>query len=144
MQSKTRIKNSKKRWIGWVLQKSLAPEEPMPKHRCIRWLSEDPTPWCLMQVWVSLKLKWRSCEAPVEPTASRQASVHWAYYIPETMSSAQEPSLLHWLNRWCIRAKHQCNDVSRRERGQRLVEYCVWPVELTPCHRLNRSHTVLN
>ena len=47
MQSKTRRKNSKKRWIGRVLQKSVAPVEPMPKHRCIRWLSEDPTPWCL-------------------------------------------------------------------------------------------------
>ena len=30
-----------------TVKKSVAPVEPMPKHRCIRCLSEGPTPWCL-------------------------------------------------------------------------------------------------
>ena len=46
-----------------------------PPLRCIRWLSDDPMAWLLMQV----------CEAPVEPTDPRKASVHWAYYVLETM-----------------------------------------------------------
>ena len=25
--------------------RSVAPEEPTHEHRCIRWLSEEPTPW---------------------------------------------------------------------------------------------------
>ena len=25
--------------------RSVAPEEPTHKHRCIQWLSEEPTPW---------------------------------------------------------------------------------------------------
>src|SRR6185312_1108167 len=60
---------------------------------------------------------WRSSEdrseAPDEPTVSREASVHSTYYIPETMSSAQQPSLQHRLNRWCVGAKRRSNDVSK-------------------------------
>ena len=37
-------------------------------------------------------------KAPDEPTVSREASVHSMYYVPEMMSSAQEPRLLHRLN----------------------------------------------
>ena len=61
------------------VKKSVAPVEPMPKHRCIRCPG--------------------ACEAPVEPTASRQASVHWAYYVPEMMSSDQEKILQLRMNR---------------------------------------------
>ena len=28
-----------------VAIRSVAPEEPTHEHRCIRWLSEEPTPW---------------------------------------------------------------------------------------------------
>ena len=49
---------------------------------------------------------WRSSEerseAPDEPMVSRETSVHSMYYVPETMSSAQEPRLQHRLNRWSI------------------------------------------
>ena len=34
-----------------------------------------------------------------EPTGQKGASVHWAYYVPETMQVTQEPSLQHRLNR---------------------------------------------
>ena len=37
--------------------------------------------------------------APDEPTGQKGASVHWASYVPETMSRAQEKILQHRLNR---------------------------------------------
>ena len=37
--------------------------------------------------------------APDEPTDQKGASVHWAPYVPETMSRAQEKFLQHLLNR---------------------------------------------
>ena len=30
---------------GGSALRSVAPEEPTHEHRCIRWLSEEPTPW---------------------------------------------------------------------------------------------------
>ena len=54
--------------------------------------------------------------APVEPTVQERASVHWAYCVPEKMSSAQEKFLQHRFNRRCIGAYHQCNDVSAQEK----------------------------
>ena len=51
-------------------------------------------------------------EGPVEPTGQKGASVHWASYVPETMSSAQEKFLQHRFNRRGIGAYHRCNDVS--------------------------------
>ena len=68
------------------------------------------------------------CEAPVEPTGSQQASVHWAYNVPETMPSDQKKILQHRMNRWCIGTKRRCNDVSRREQRQHIVECCEWQV----------------
>ena len=43
----------------WKLFGSGAPEEPMPKHRCIRRLSEEPTPWCLVQNRIEAKSGYR-------------------------------------------------------------------------------------
>ena len=99
MQSKTRRKNSKKRRIGRVLQKSEAPEEPMPKHWCIQWLSEDPTPYASVQFGVPTDPSKEISVALVEPTRPSQASVQSTYYCPEMMSRAQEPRLQHRLNR---------------------------------------------
>ena len=45
---------------------------------------------------------------PVEPTVQNRASVHWASFIPETMSSAQEKFLQHRLNRRSKKG-HRCN-----------------------------------
>ena len=61
------------------------------KHRCIRWLSD-------------------------EPTGQKGASVHWASYVPETMSRAQEKFLQHRFNRRSIGVYHWCNDVSVQEK----------------------------
>ena len=59
--------------------------------RKIRWL------------WHKHVRLWRSSEerseAPVEPTVLREASVHSTYYVSETLSSVQQPSLQHRLNR---------------------------------------------
>ena len=54
--------------------------------------------------------------APDEPTGQKGASVHWASYVPETMSSAQEKFLQHRFNQRCIGVWHQCNDVSAQEK----------------------------
>ena len=54
--------------------------------------------------------------APDEPTGQKGASVHWASYVPETMSSAQEKFLQHRLNRRCIGVLRRCNDVSAQEK----------------------------
>ena len=40
------------------------------------------------------------------------ASVHSPGHCPESMSSDWEPGLQHRLNRWRIRAKRRCNDIS--------------------------------
>ena len=79
-------KNTK---IGRVLQKPIAPEEPMPKHRCIRWLSEEPTPWLwckterLQLLWVTgltdalciglTDGPWSRCSCVRKPTATSVA-----------------------------------------------------------------------
>ena len=54
--------------------------------------------------------------APDEPTGQKGASVHWASYVPEMMSSAQEKFLQHRLNRRCIGVLRRCNDVSAQEK----------------------------
>ena len=38
-------KRSKARRAAPTALRSVAPEEPTHEHRCIRWLSEEPTPW---------------------------------------------------------------------------------------------------
>ena len=42
-------------------------------------------------LWCKTERLWRSSEerseAPVEPTVSREASVHSMYYVPKTLSS---------------------------------------------------------
>src|SRR6185436_18206001 len=54
--------------------------------------------------------------APDEPAGQKGASVHWASYVPETMSRAQEKFLQHRFNRWCIGVLRRCNDVSAQEK----------------------------
>ena len=54
--------------------------------------------------------------APDEPTGQKGASVHWASYVPETMSNAQEKFFQHRLNRRCIGVLRRCNDVSNQEK----------------------------
>jgi hypothetical protein len=54
--------------------------------------------------------------APDEPTGQKGASVHWASYVPETISRAQEKILQHRFNRWCIGVLRRCNDVSAQEK----------------------------
>src|SRR6185437_7639817 len=66
-------------------------------------------------------------EAPDEPTMSREASVHSTYYVPDTLSSVQQPSLQHRLNRWCVGARRRCSDVSKSNGYLRIK-----------CHRKNR------
>ena len=46
----------------------------------------------------------------------KEAPVHWASYVPETMSSAQEKFPQHRLNRRCIGVLRRCNDVSAQEK----------------------------
>ena len=46
----------------------------------------------------------------------KEASVHWASYVPETMSRAQEKFLQHRFNRRCIGVLRRCNDVSAQEK----------------------------
>ena len=59
-------------------------------------------------LWCKTERLWRSSEerseAPVEPTMSSKASVQSTYYVPETLSSVQQPSLQHRMNRCPIRA----------------------------------------
>ena len=43
-----------------------------------------------------------------EPMGQKGASVHWASYVPETMSRAQEKFLQHRFNRRCIGAYRRC------------------------------------
>ena len=70
--------------------------------------------WLLMQVY----------EAPVEPKNPRKASVHWAYYVPETMSSAQEPRLQHRLNGGASEHSTGVMTSAGEKEVQRLVECC--------------------
>ena len=81
------------------------------RHRCIRWLSEEPTPW---QKGIKAKSAYGHL---MNRRVKKGASVHWASYVPETMSRAQEKFLQHRFNRRCIGARHRCIDVSRREEG---------------------------
>ena len=81
--------------IGVALR-SEAPEEPTHEHRCIRWLSEEPTPWYFGAKGNRSQV---SLYAPDEPMVQKGASVHRAYYVPETLQVAQESSLQHRLNR---------------------------------------------
>ena len=62
---------------------------------------------------------------------SREASVHSTYYVPETLSSVQQPSLQHRLNRWCVGARRRCNDVSKGNGYLRIK-----------CHRKNRRLSI--
>ena len=48
--------------------------------------------------------------------SKKRASVHWASFVPKTMSSAQEKFLQHRFNRRCIGVWHRCNDVSAQEK----------------------------
>ena len=73
--------------------RSAALEEPTHEHRCIRWLSEEPTPW---QKGIKAKSAYRH---RMNRWIKKGVSVHWAYYVPETMSSAQDKILQHRLNR---------------------------------------------
>ena len=59
MQSKTRRKNSKKRWIGRVLLKSVAPEEPMLIASVHPMVVGRSDALALVQVWEPLEIKWR-------------------------------------------------------------------------------------
>ena len=54
--------------------------------------------------------------APDEPTGQKGASVHWASYVPETMSRAQEKFLQYRFNRQCIGVLRRCNDISAQEK----------------------------
>src|SRR6185436_11979214 len=53
------------------------------------------------------------------------------YHCPETMSSEQERSLQHQLNRWCVGARRRSNDVSK-DNGYKMIKG----------HRLNRHHSI--
>ena len=68
-------------------------------------------------------------------TAQERASVHWASYVPETMSSVQEKFLQHRFNRRCIGAYHRCNDVSVQEK---IPSAPVEPVKHRCIDRFNR------
>ena len=57
MQSNTRKKNSKKRWIGRVLLKSVAPEEPMPIASVHPMVVGRSDALALVQVWVPNGIK---------------------------------------------------------------------------------------
>ena len=89
-----------------IALRSDAPEEPTHEASVHPMFSEEPTPW---QSQVSL---W----APDEPTGQKGASVHWASYVSETVSRAQEKFLQHRLNRRCIGVLRRCNDVSAQEK----------------------------
>ena len=58
----------------------------------------------------------RGFRYPVEPTGQKGASVHWASYVPETMSKSQEKFLQHRFNRRCIGVLRRCNDVSAQKK----------------------------
>jgi len=64
--------------------------------------------------------------------------VQSTYYCPETMSSAQQPSLQHWKNRCPIGANVGAMTSARNYQVQRLREDPVPPEEPTPKHRFNR------
>jgi hypothetical protein len=66
--------------------------------------------------------------------ASRQASVHWMYYVSETMSSPQEPSLQHRLTGG---ASEQGVGAMTSARATATGDQEA-PVEPTLGHRLNR------
>ena len=90
--------------------RSVAPEEPThkaPVHPMVVGRTDAMTEGNQSQV---------SLWAPDEPTGQKGASVHWAFYVPETMSSAQEKFLQHRLNRRCIGVLRRCNDVSAQEK----------------------------
>ena len=59
------------------------------KHRCIRYTLFQRT--CLVDL--------NSPSAPVEPTLQNQPSVHWMYYIPESLFELISEPLQHRLNR---------------------------------------------
>ena len=131
MQSKTRRKNSKKRWIGWVLLKSVAPEESMPitsVHPMVVRRS-DALHWC------KTERLWRSSEerseAPIELTVSSKASVQSTYYVPEMLSSVQQPSFQHRMNRCPIGASVGAI-TSARWNGYVRIK----------CHRKNRRLSI--
>ena len=76
--------------------------------------------------------------APVEPTGHSEASVQSTYYCPEMMSSAQQPSLQHWMNRCPIGASVGAMTSARNYQVQRLREDHVPPKEPTLKHQFNR------
>ena len=72
---------------------SVAPEEPTheaPVHPMVVGRTD-----AMVEGYRSQVSLW----APDEPTGQKGASVHWASYVPETMSRAQEKFLQHRLNR---------------------------------------------
>jgi len=89
---------------------SVAPEEPTheaPVHPMVVGRTDAMVEGNRSQV---------SLWAPDEPTGQKGASVHWASYVPETMSRAQEKILQHRFNRRCIGVLRRCNDVSAQEK----------------------------
>ena len=73
--------------------------------------------------------------APDEPTGQKGASVHWASYVPETMSRAQKKFLQHRFNRRCIGAYHRCNDASVQKK---ILQHRLNRRGIGALHRFNR------
>ena len=77
---------------------------------------------------------WRSSEerseAPDELTVSREASVHPTYCVPETLSSVQQPSFQHRMNRCPVGASVGAM-TSARCNGYMKIK----------CHRKFRRHS---
>ena len=86
-------------------------------------------------LWCKTKRLWKSraerSEAPVEPMVSTEASVQSMYYVSETMSSVQQPSLQHQMNR-CPFGASVGAMMSARCNGYLRIK----------CHRKNRRLSI--
>ena len=90
------------------------PKEPMPKYRCIRRLSEEPTLRCLVQEENEAKSAYR------HRLNRRSKEGHRCIGRTVYQRRCQVPRrsfLQHLFNRRCIGVLRRCIDVSRREEG---------------------------
>ena len=101
-QAKQNTKKELKKTLNWTSSTETSGTGRTDGCRKIR----RPIEWHKsVRLWTSSEA---TSEAPDEPMVSREASVHWASYVPETMLSAQEKFLQHRFNRRCIGAYRRC------------------------------------